>query len=121
MSEEDEFLSMGASGAEHLQGRTAGSRRRTEAGVVSAFWVLAVLTGGSRHVPSSAQVSAPCRPLLQGHPLHAHLPSLRLRGEGSIRSSAHYGSVTFACPLSGPCFYYRIVRVLCMFQTQSDA
>lgn len=40
---------MGASGAEHLQGRTAGSRRRTEAGVVSAFWVLAVLTGGSRH------------------------------------------------------------------------
>lgn len=49
MSEEDEFLSMGASGAEHLQGRTAGSRRWTEAGVVSAFWVLAVLMGGSRH------------------------------------------------------------------------
>lgn len=74
---------MGASGAEHLQGRTAGSRRRTEAGVVSAFWVLAVLTGGSRHVPSPAQVSAPCRPLLQGHPFtcsFAILASAGVRG-----------------------------------------
>lgn len=120
MSEEDEFLSMGASGAEHLQGRTAGSRRQTEAGVVSAFWVLAVLMGGSRHrrrlrfqLPADPCCRATFYMLIR-HPCVCG-------GEGSIRSSAHYGSVTFACPLSGPCFYYRIVRVLCMFQTQSDA